>query len=124
MINDNLLLYHLQKLQEVGYRAIEIVNSTEMTVNLINPQTNETITTVPAKFVEMIYTTGIAPNETKSGYLISTATDVTAPNPGMTKGYTSFTKVVLLSTTAEITIGFGSLSPLPHQSGRYLIHLS
>ena len=112
MINDNILSYHLQKLQEVGYRAIEIVNSTDMTVNLINPQTNETITTVPAKFVEMIYTTGIAPNETKSGYLISTATDVTVPNPGMTKGYTIFYEGSSVSA-AEITIGFGSLSPLP-----------
>jgi hypothetical protein len=112
MINDNILLYHLQKLQEVGYRAIEIVNSTDMTVNLINPQTNETITTVPAKFVEMIYTTGIAPNETKTGYLISTATDVTVPNPGMTKGYTIFYEGSSVSA-AEITIGFGSLSPLP-----------
>ena len=112
MINDNILSYHLQKLQEVGYRAIEIVNSTDMTVNLINPQTNETITTVPAKFIEMIYTTGIAPNETKSGYLISTATDVTVPNPGMTKGYTIFYEGSSVSA-AEITIGFGSLSPLP-----------
>ena len=112
VINDNILLYHLQKLQEVGYRAIEIVNSTDMTVNLIKPQTNETLTTVPAKFVEMIYTTGIAPNETKSGYLISTATDVTVPNPGMTKGYTIFYEGSSVSA-AEITIGFGSLSPLP-----------
>jgi hypothetical protein len=112
MINDNILLYHLQKLQEVGYRSIQIVNSTDMTVNLINPQTNETITTVPAKFVEMTYTTGIAPNETKSGYLISTATDVTVPNPGMTKGYTIFYEGNSVSA-AEITIGFGSLSPLP-----------
>jgi hypothetical protein len=112
MINDNILLYHLQKLQEVGYRASEIVNSTDMTVNLINPQTNETMTTVPAKFVEMIYTTGIAPNETKSGYLISTATDVTVPNPEMTKGYTIFYEGSSVSA-AEITIGFGSLSPLP-----------
>jgi hypothetical protein len=112
MINDNILSYHLQKLQEVGYRAIEIVNSTDMSVNLINRQTNETITTVPAKFVEMIYTTGIAPNETKSGYLISTATDETVPNPGMTKGYTIFYEGSSVSA-AEITIGFGSLSPLP-----------
>jgi hypothetical protein len=112
MINDNILLYHLQKLQEVGYRDIEIVNSTDMTVNIANPQTNETITTVPAKLVEMTYTTGIAPNETKSGYLISTATDVTVPNPGMTKGYTIFYEGSSVSAP-EIAIGFGSLSPLP-----------
>jgi hypothetical protein len=67
---------------------------------------------VPGKFVEVTYTTGIAPNETKSGYLISTATDVTVPNQGMTKGYTIFYEGSSVSA-AEITIGFGSLSPLP-----------
>src|SRR5215211_7961248 len=44
---DNILSYHLQKLQEVGYRDIEIVNSIERTVNLTNAQTNQTIQTVP-----------------------------------------------------------------------------
>jgi hypothetical protein len=82
MTNDNILSYHLQKLQEIDYRGIQIVNSADMTVNLTNPQTNQTIVTVPAKFVEMTYSTAIAPNETRSGYLISTATNATAPNPG------------------------------------------
>src|SRR5215211_1265148 len=82
MTDDNILLYNLDKLQEVGYMDIEIVNSTDMTVNLTNPQTNQTITTVPAKTVEMTYTSPIAPNEARSGYLISTATDVTPPNLG------------------------------------------
>src|SRR5215217_1061905 len=53
MTDDNILLYNLDKLQEVGYMDIEIVNSTNMTVNLTNPQTNQTITTVTAKTVEM-----------------------------------------------------------------------
>jgi hypothetical protein len=110
--NDNILLYHLQKLQEVGYRGIQTVNSADMTVNLTNPQTNETIATVPAKFVEMTYTTAIAPNEAKSGYVISTATNVTAPNLGMTKGYTIFYEGSSVSA-AEPTIGFGSLQQLP-----------
>ena len=112
MTNDNILLYHLQKLQEVGYSDIEIVNSADMTVNLTNPQTNQTIATVPANFVEMTYTTAIAPNEAKSGYLISTATNVTAPNLGATKGYTIFYEGSSVSA-AEPTIGFGSLRPLP-----------
>src|SRR5215211_1502431 len=73
--NDNILLYNLDKLREVGYMDNEIVNSTDMTVNLTNPQTNQTIATVPAKTVEMTYTSPIAPNEARSGYLISTATD-------------------------------------------------
>src|SRR5918995_1471725 len=38
--NDNILLYHLQKLEEVGYRDIQIVNSADMRVNITNPQTN------------------------------------------------------------------------------------
>jgi hypothetical protein len=117
MTNDNILSYQLEKLQEVGYRDIEIVNSTDMRVNLTNPQTNETITTVPAKLVEMTYTTAIAPNETRSGYLISTATDATAPLPWMTKGYTIFYEGSSVSA-AEITIGFGSLEPLPPAVGQ------
>jgi hypothetical protein len=110
--SDNILLYNIQKLKEVGYRDIGIVNSTDMTVNVTNLQTNETITTVPAKTVEMTYTTPIAPDEIRSWYLISTATDMTPPNLGTTKGYTIFYEGTSLSP-AEITIGFGSLRPLP-----------
>src|SRR5829696_938375 len=110
--NDNILSYHLQKLQEIDYRGIQIVNSADTTVNLTNPQTNQTIATVPAKFVEMTYSTAIAPNETRSGYLISTATNATAPNPGITKGYTMFYEGSSVSA-AEPTIGFGSLRQLP-----------
>src|SRR5215217_3319779 len=111
MTDDNILLYNLDKLQEVGYMDIEIVNSTDMTVNLTNPQTNQTITTVPAKTVEMTYTSPIAPNEARSGYLISTATDVTPPNLGTTKGYTIFYEGSSVSA-AELALGFGSLRPL------------
>src|SRR5215211_3838224 len=110
--NDNILSYHLQKLQEIDYRGIQIVNSADTTVNLTNPQTNQTIATVPAKFVEMTYSTAIAPNETRSGYLISTATNATAPDLGITKGYTMFYEGGSVSA-AEPTIGFGSLRQLP-----------
>jgi hypothetical protein len=110
--NDNILSYHLQKLQEVGYRDIEVINVADMIVNLTNPQTNQTIATVPAKFVEMTYSTAIAPNEARSGYLISTATDATAPNPGMTKGYTIFYEGSSVSA-AEPSVGSGNLRQLP-----------
>jgi hypothetical protein len=60
----------------------------------------------------MTYSTAIAPNETRSGYLISTATNATAPNVGMTKGYTMFYEGSSVSA-AEPTIGFGSLRQLP-----------
>jgi hypothetical protein len=112
MTNDNILSYHLQKLQEIDYRGIQIVNSADMTVDLTNPQTNQTIATVPAKFVEITYSTAIAPNETRSGYLISTATNATAPDLGITKGYTMFYEGSSVSA-AEPTIGFGSLRQLP-----------
>jgi hypothetical protein len=119
MTDDNILLYNLDKLQEVGYMDIEIVNSTDMTVNLTNPQTNQTIATVPAKTVEMTYTSPIAPNEARSGYLISTATDVTPPNLGTTKGYTIFYEGSSVSA-AELALGFGSLRPLPPGAGQIL----
>ena len=113
MTNDNILSYQLQKLQEAaGYRDIEILNNTSMAVNLTNPQTNETIGTVPGQFVKMTYSTASAPSETRSGSLISTATDVTTPNLGTTKGYTIFYEGSFLSD-AETIIGLGSLRPLP-----------
>jgi hypothetical protein len=112
-------LYQLQKLQEAGYRDIEIVNNTDTAVNLTNPLTNQTIATVPAKTVEMTYSTNFAPSEARNGYLISTATNATAPNPGMTKGYTIFYEGSSVSA-AEPTIGFGSLRPLPPVVGQIL----
>jgi hypothetical protein len=112
LTNDNILLYHLEKIQEVGYSDIEIVNNTDTTVNLTDPQTNQTIATVPAKIVEMTYATAISPNEARSGYLISTATNATAPIAGMTKGYTIFYEGSSVSA-AELELGFGSLRPSP-----------
>jgi hypothetical protein len=120
MTTDNILSYHLQKLQEVGYRSIQIVNSTDMTVNLANPQTNETIETVPAKLVEMTYGTTIAPNEIRRGYFISTAANATAPDLGMTKGYTIFYEGNSTTTTtaAEIARAASGSLPLPPAAGQ------
>jgi PKD repeat protein len=108
---DNILLYHMQKLEEVGYNGTEIVDSTDATLNITNAQTNQTIATVPAKNVEMTYNTNFAPNETRTGYFILTATDATAPNRGMTKGYSVFYEGN--SATAETTTTSGSLVPRP-----------
>jgi hypothetical protein len=119
MTTDNILSYHLQKLQEVGYRSMRIVNSSDATINVANPQTNETIATVPAKLVEMTYSTNFAPNEIRTGYFISTATNATTPNPGTTKGYSVFyegnsTNTNTTATTAtEITTASAASSLLP-----------
>ncbi|MDF2727939.1 MAG: hypothetical protein K0S84_1482, partial [Nitrososphaera sp.] len=111
---DNILTYHLQKLQEVGYRSIQIVNSTDVISNVTNAQTNQTIATVPAKFVEMTYNTASTPNETRQGYFILTATNTTYPNVGMTKGYSIFYEGGNSSAaTAETTTSSGSLALRP-----------
>jgi hypothetical protein len=85
---DNITAYHLQKLEEVGYHDIRTLRSAKMNVNLTTAtDANQTVTTVPAKFVQMIYTTAIEPNETKTGYFILTSANATEPNLGTTKGY-------------------------------------
>jgi PKD repeat protein len=90
MTIDNVLSYHMQKLQQVGYRGMEIVNSTDRLINLTDPQTNQTIATVPAKFVEMTYSTASTPRVMREGYFILATTNATQPNVGMTKGYSIF----------------------------------
>src|SRR5918995_225950 len=112
--SDNILSYQLQKLQEVGYRSVQIVNSTDVTLNLTDSQTDETITTVPSKLVEVTYSTASAPNETRTGHLISTATNATAPNLGTTKGYSVFYEGnSTTAAAAEIATASGSLLPPP-----------
>jgi hypothetical protein len=130
MTTDNILSYHLQKLQEVGYRSIQLVNSSDTTINVANPQTNESIATVPAKLVEMTYSTNFAPNETRTGYFISTATNATTPNPGTTKGYSVFYEGnstntnTTARTAAEITTATAAasgsllLTPVPPAVGQ------
>lgn len=78
---DIILAYQMQKLQEVGYRDIGIVNITDTTMNVISTGlNNNVIANVPAKLVEMTYSTNFAPSEIRTGYLISTATDATPRN--------------------------------------------
>ncbi|MDQ4100999.1 MAG: hypothetical protein M3115_02270, partial [Thermoproteota archaeon] len=112
-IIDNIVSYQLQKLQEAGYRSMRTIASTDMAVKLTNPHTNETLATLPAKFVEMTYGTNISPNEIRRGYLLSTATNSTAPNIGTTKGYTIFYEGNSTTTnaTAAITSMSNSLPP-------------
>jgi hypothetical protein len=100
---DNITTYYLQKLEEVGYGGILTLNSADMTVNITDPQTNQTIATVPAKFIEIIYSTNLTPEEVSKGYFILTATNLTAPNVGTTKGYSVFYEVGSATSEAEIT---------------------
>jgi hypothetical protein len=106
MIPDSILEYETQKLREVGYRDINIVNSTDTTVN-IHYTTTEDVpaanVTVPAKLVEMAYSTSSAPNEIRRGYLILTATNATPPNLETVTGYSIFYEGASGTTGAEQT---------------------
>ena len=89
---NNILPYQIQKLEEVGYTDIKIVNSTDTRINVadtgsINNNATSSTTTIPAKLVEMTYSTNFAPNEVRRGYFISTATDATPHNLGTITGY-------------------------------------
>jgi PKD repeat protein len=107
---DNILAYHLQKLRQVGYNSIQIVNITDRTVNLAVAQSNQTLTALPAKFVEITYTTASAPDETRRGYFILTATNAIAPNLGTTKGYSVFYEGNYISSETRSS---SSSTPIP-----------
>src|SRR5919106_6556818 len=96
LVNDfddtvaTILSYQIQKLREVGYNDIEIVNNTDTTIPVdLNPpgmNNNDDIelpaASVLSKLVEITYRTASAPNETKTGYYLLTATDATSQNLG------------------------------------------
>src|ERR687892_452571 len=119
------LAYHFQKLSEVGYRNFKIVNSIDTTINVDNSTTDlsyrematRTTTAVPAKLVEMTYSTNFAPNETRTGYFLLTATAATPRNLGTMTGYSIFYEgnSTPTATTAEqgTTISTGSTVASP-----------
>src|SRR5215204_2344444 len=124
-IPNAILAYQIQKLQEAGYRDIQIVNSTDTTINVdistgLNNNNNAiaattattTITTtrVPAKLVAMTYSTNLAPNETRIGYFILTATAATPRNLGMITGYSIFYEG---NSVAQTVSSGSSVAPPP-----------
>src|SRR5215216_2993320 len=129
-IPNAILAYQIQKLQEVGYRNIQIVNSTDTTVNVdistgLNNNNNNnnnnnaigaaattaaTTTVVPAKLVAMTYNTNLAPNETRIGYFILTATAATPRNLGMITGYSIFYEG---NSVAQALASSSSVAPPP-----------
>ena len=119
---NNILSYHMQKLQEVGYHNITIVNSANTTVNITNAQTNQTVSIVPAKTVEIQYMTAVSsPNQIREGYFILTATNTTYPNVGMTKGYSVFyegtSTVAAAVATIQETTAAATTTTTPTPSG-------
>jgi PKD repeat protein len=110
-----ILSYGIEKLQEVGYQEIQIVNSTDTTINVDistaalytvdNDITNALPPSVaiPAKFVKMTYTTASAPDETRIGYYLLTSTAATSSNPGMVTGYSIFYESTSIAATGTTT---------------------
>jgi plastocyanin len=120
----DILAYQIQKLQEVGYKNINIVNNTDTTINVninITGINNNTVpaATVPAKLVEMTYSTNFAPNEIKRGHFILTATNATPRNLGEITGYSIFyegNSTTAATPAAETTLlPFGSLPTAARQ---------
>ncbi|MDP8887118.1 MAG: PKD domain-containing protein, partial [Thermoproteota archaeon] len=88
-----ILAYQMQKLQEAGYRDVRVVNSSDITINVdfgTGLENNITTARLPAKLVELTYTTNRAPDEPKRGYFVSAATHVTPHNLGLVTGYGIF----------------------------------
>src|SRR5215210_4325106 len=118
---DFILGYQMQKLQEVGYRDIRIVDSTDTTVNVdINTglNNNTIAATVPAKLVEMTYSTNLAPDQIRKGYFISTATNATPRNLGNITGYGIFYEGNSNNTAEDgeetmLPSGGGLILPIP-----------
>ena len=121
---DTILSYQIQKLQEVGYRDIQIVNSTDTRINVdINTAASDMIDNdninalpparAPAKLVEMTYSTASAPSEIRTGYYLLTANDATSPNPGMITGYSIFYGGNSTVSASETTVPSGSLATTP-----------
>jgi hypothetical protein len=98
--------YQIHKLQEVGYKDIDVVNSTRARIN-INYTTAEgvpvTEATVPARIIDMTYSISSAPNEIRRGYLILTATNVTPPGPETITGYSIFYEGTGANATQQMT---------------------
>jgi hypothetical protein len=129
IIPDSILEYQIQKLQEVGYRDINIINSTDTTINIhytVPENLPVSQVTVPARVVEMTYSTSSAPGELfdsendrnmRRGYFILTATNVTPPNAETITGYSIFYENGHISAS-EIISGIDKLRPLPPAVGR------
>lgn len=81
--NEQFLEYQKQKLQELGYGNINVLNNTKIMINVTGTETNTTIATVPANLVEFLYTV----NSTEArGYYLLAVTNATS-DLGLISGY-------------------------------------
>lgn len=133
------LSYEMEKLQEVGYRDIRIVNITSASIKLDMSEAiramnedhnqnskynkNEVQSALaalrgPAKLLEMTYRLDSAPNEIRTGYFMLIATNVTPRNLGTITGYSIFYEGIpkgaaTVTATTAITKGPSGLASSP-----------
>jgi hypothetical protein len=72
------------KLQKLGYSEISILQKSNLTINVTDTETNETIAIVPANLIEMRYNN--ANSSDTRGHFMLAATNVTS-NVGIISGY-------------------------------------
>jgi hypothetical protein len=82
--NEDLLDYHMVKLQKLGYGEINILQKSNLTINVTDTEINKTIAIVPANLIEMRYNN--ANSSDMIGYFMLAATNVTS-NVGIISGY-------------------------------------
>src|SRR5918994_3362639 len=114
---NTILSYQMQKLREVGYSDIQIVNTTDARIPLDislsgtnnDDDNNDELppASVAARLVEMTYrttTASSAPSELKTGYYLLTASDVTPQDLGTMTGYSIFYEGTSSNAAAAATI--------------------
>jgi hypothetical protein len=79
---DDFLAFMIKEMQGRNYTDIQIINSTDLTMNITSPEDrNTTIRAVPAKFVEMTYQPGLGPSYMRSYSILATIPE--SPRPGL-----------------------------------------
>jgi hypothetical protein len=79
---DDFLAFVIKEMQGRNYTDIQIINSTDLTMNITSPEDpNTTIRTVPAKFVEMTYQPGLGLAYMRSYSILATIPE--SPRPGL-----------------------------------------
>ena len=122
---DDVFDYQLDKLQQAGYKDFNIVNSTDSEISIdtslfgTNSEDDEiSDLKVPAKLLGLTYSTNSAPDETRSGYLMLTATAAMPRNLGAITGYGIFYEGNTTANASSSTSSF-SLEPSTTSSSNF-----
>lgn len=80
--SDDFLVFMVEEMQGRNYTNIQIINRTDLTINITSPQDpNTTIRTVPAKLVEMTYRPSPGLADMRSYSILATIPE--NPQPGL-----------------------------------------